>query len=79
MNAVAPAACPTCIICPCSRNAELTMQIQADCCAGASERPPRLYRIEAGTPVLVEDSWYAEEEGYVLATIDQPGAYALSR
>ncbi|MBE2235433.1 MAG: hypothetical protein IAE85_18195 [Anaerolinea sp.] len=60
-------------------NAELTMQIQADCCAGASERPPRLYRIEAGTPVLVEDSWYAEEEGYVLATIDQPGAYALFR
>lgn len=60
-------------------NADLLVQIQADCCHGDDERPPRLYRIEAGAPVLVEDSWYAEQEGYVLATIREPGAYALLR
>lgn len=58
---------------------ELAVQIQAGCCAGESERLPRLYRIENGEPTLVEDSWYVEQEGYVLATIRQPGAYALFR
>jgi hypothetical protein len=60
-------------------NAELLVQIQADCCAGDGEGLPRLYRIEDESPVLIEDSWYADQEGYVLATIRQPGAYALFR
>lgn len=59
-------------------NADLLVQIQADCCARDDERQPRLYRIENGTAVAIA-RWYVSQEGYVLATIRKPGAYATFR
>lgn len=58
----------------------LQVQIQAECCVDANdENTPSLYHFADGEWSGLGRPPFSPQEGYVLATIDEPGSYALFR
>lgn len=58
----------------------LQVQIQAECCVDANaENTPLLFRFAGGEWHELGRPPFSPQESYVLATIDEPGSYALFR